>query len=56
MTKKDIDKLCGQLNKVEKRVEFTEMKRKKDGVHPIIIDPREKTPEGTIYRGEYYLS
>ena len=56
VTKQDIDKVCGQLNKVEKRVEFTEMKRTKDSVHPIIIDPREKTSDGTVYSREYCRS
>ena len=55
VTKHDIDQVCGQLNKIEKCVEFTEMKRKNDGDHSIIIDPREKTPEGAVYRGEYQL-
>ena len=55
VTKHDINQVCGQLNKIEKRVEFTEMKRKDDGDYSIIIDPREKTQEGVVYRGKYQL-
>ena len=52
VTKGEIDKVCGKLTTVEMRSEFAEKMRKKRSDQPIIIDPREKTPDGTVYRGE----